>query len=122
MQSTTVQIREKGLDVLIGPSAKASKTKLIPGARALFLEALPTPTGTSLDAASGLGRNQVGGFPCWTSGGSPLPHCPLCKQRMRVLANIDSGLTPFGRMKFSSMLHCLWCDGCSVSSTYNPLG
>jgi len=116
LTSTNVRITEHGVEVLIGFPGRSAESLRMPRERALLLEEHPNQTGISIKAFGGSGRHQVGGVPRWRQL-EPLRYCTLCKKKMKVLATIESGMTPFGRLTFAGTLYCSWCDDCSVSVT-----
>lgn len=114
---TTVQLRPDGLRVFYVPQGGPSPGgKLVPGERGMLLEPHPNQAGVSIDATGGFGQHQVGGPPRWIEPDQH-PRCPLCGTVMKYVAAIDSGLTPFGRLRFSGILYGFWCDTDAVADT-----
>ena len=100
---------------LIGPQAKVPAGPL-PQPASLVLTPHPNPTGIALDASSGLGRHQVGGFPQWIRP-DLFPVCLHCHETMRFIAQLDDGMSPLGPLKLGGIVYCFWCESCRTSTT-----
>jgi hypothetical protein len=101
---------------LMTPMTEGEPDRPIVPDAALLLEEHPNQYGYGAEPAPGYAAHQVGGYVPWIRPDRN-PVCPICNQRSRFLAAIDSGQTMFGPIRFEGMLLGFWCDDCSVSTT-----
>lgn len=112
-----VRVKKHGVEGLMTPMADGEeRAARLPEDVSLLLVDNPSPLGFGVGMTPGYSWHQVGGFPPWVEL-SAFPTCPGCGHRMRFLASIDSGMTPFGPIQFSGMLYGFWCEHCSISAT-----
>ncbi|WP_433972840.1 hypothetical protein [Tunturiibacter lichenicola] len=117
LSAILLQMVPGGVKVLVGSKGKeGSGRNIVPGELSLQLELHPAQAGFGIESAAGFGRHQVGGFPPFLNLDA-FPICPLCQKIMRFLASIDSGMTPFGRMRFNGVLFGFWCSDCQTTTT-----